>query len=1335
MTRTVYHRFFLPAILLMNRMSFSKKFALLWFISLIAVCTALYGLYGNLNQTISRSRNELTGLSLIKPLAETIQLVQQHRGLSTGILGGIQELISARQSRESALDSSFARLDQQISDPRLFEQWKSLFAGWRRIQQDWSKWSREDNFVAHTQLIDAMLLFEASIADEFGLTSDPDLDAFYLIYTSGNDLLKVLEHLGQIRAYGTGILGSKQATEQQLSSMNTLITLLDYTLKPLKISMEKAGYYNPAVLPVLTTTYQNIEASSRDVINKVRVDILTRQFETSPERFFFSTTLAIDSGYAQLYQSILPTIEQLIQSRIKHIEQGLVVTIGMAMLMIVLVLYFMAAIYYATLINIKVLSETVGGFARGDLTDRVHLETQDELTLIGEHFNEMADELTELVKEQQQTTDRMQAIFDSAMDAMIQIDADGLVIGWNQQATSILGWQADEVRGKPLHELIIPERYRDVHCSGMQRFLSTGKPTVLNSRIELHALHRSGREFPVELAIAASYMNGRYEFNAFLRDISERKSKEARLRMLSTAVEQSFASVVITNADAEIEYVNPRFTEVTGYSAAEVMGKNPRVLQSGYTPKSIHQSLWSKLSDGMPWMGEFINRRKNGELYNEEAHISPVKTDNGETSHFVAVKLDVTERRQIEEKLHQAARVFSEAHEGISICDANGLFIDVNPTFCEITGYSRDEVIGKNPRILSSGKQSPEFYSEMWRAIISQGHWQGEVWNRRKNGEFYAERLTISVVRNDAGQIVNYIGLFSDITLTKQQQQSLELLAHYDPLTQLPNRTLFADRFNQAIARCKRDGSMLAICYLDLDGFKPVNDTHGHNVGDRLLIEVAERIRSVVREEDTVSRQGGDEFVLLLGNLHSMAQVDVTMNRLHQAIAQPFQVDEKAITIGASSGVVVYPNNNADPDTLLRYADQAMYQAKLAGKNCFHFFDAAEDQGTLDHLKDLKRLELAFERQEFCLYYQPKVNMNTGQVIGAEALIRWQHPEKGLLLPYKFLPVMAGSPLEIQLGQWVIAQALQQLAQWWSQGLHLQLSVNIAPLQLLQSNFISELDRMLAEYPDVPSHRLQLEILENSVIDDVSVIVNVLKQCRHVLGLSVALDDFGTGYSSLAYLRHLPVDTVKIDQAFVRDMLDDPNDYAIVDGVIGLSTAFMRDIIAEGVETAEHGLILLLLGCPMAQGFGIARSMAADLIPDWVRNYVADPSWRAVIQLTSTPQSVLVNSLLIVLHHWLRQMEQCLRSSPEQSLVWPIVRFEKSHSYLWLRRIREKGLFASQQIEHIEVEIRLLLEQSRYHKQQLANGNEAEAIAGIEVLRAQFNVVIDLLGQLLRSSD
>jgi diguanylate cyclase (GGDEF)-like protein len=454
------------------------------------------------------------------------------------------------------------------------------------------------------------------------------------------------------------------------------------------------------------------------------------------------------------------------------------------------------------------------------------------------------------------------------------------------------------------------------------------------------------------------------------------------------------------------------------------------------------------------------------------------------------------------------------------------------------------------------------------------------------------------------------VALAHDAAERNRYQHELEFLAHHDALTQLPNRILLADRLVLAIARMQRAQRLLAIVYLDLDDFKPVNDTLGHKAGDQLLVMVAQRLKEHIRADDTVCRLGGDEFVLLLSDLGSIDECTQTIERLTRTLGKPYTLDRKLIYISASIGLTIYPFDDADADTLMRHADQAMYVAKQSGRNRYHLFDAEHDRQIQIQRSNRARIETALLQKEFVLFYQPKVDMRSGQVIGAEALIRWQHPEEGLLPPSRFLPEIEDSDFAIPLGEWVIAATLTQLAHWQTMGLRLRISVNISPRHLQAPNFTERLAVLLKQYPHVPPASLELEVVESAALENVVHVAAVIDAC-HALGVSFALDDFGTGYSSLSYFKRLHVDALKIDQSFVRDLLTDAEDHAIVEGVISLTRTFKRQVIAEGVESAEIGLALLELGCSIAQGYGIAKPMPATELPEWIARWQPYPQWRS----------------------------------------------------------------------------------------------------------------------------
>ncbi len=561
------------------------------------------------------------------------------------------------------------------------------------------------------------------------------------------------------------------------------------------------------------------------------------------------------------------------------------------------------------------------------------------------------------------------------------------------------------------------------------------------------------------------------------------------------------------------------------------------------------------------------------------------------------------------ERLSLSATVFEHAHDAIFITDHTGRIIESNAAFSTITGYSREESFDQIARDLLAPPPDNNFFIDIWNTLKTNGAWQGEARLVTRDGVSFAAELDMFSVADEHGAVVHYVGVFSDVTHIVEQQKKLERMAYHDPLTQIPNRVLFSDRLQQALAHSERTNGIIAVCYLDLDGFKPVNDNLGHEAGDQLLIQLAHRLRGSMRVGDTIARFGGDEFAILLCDLQSPEECGQTMDRLLGLIASPYLINGESVTISASAGLTICPPDEAKPDLLLRHADQAMYQAKLGGKNVYHLYNPEQDRQTRARNEALDTIQAGLKNHEFRLYYQPKVNMRHGKIIGFEALIRWQHPELGLRGPMEFLPTVEDHDISIGIGEWVIEEALRQMQQWQKHGIYLPVSVNINARHLMQPDFTERLTELLAKYPNMPSSMLELEITESASLEDFTSVSTLISHCRSTLGVSFALDDFGAGYSSLTYLRRLPADMVKIDQSFVRDMLRDPEDLAIVAGVISLAREFNRKVIAEGVETAEHGVKLLAMNCELAQGYGIARPMPAAAVPDWVENYEPDATW------------------------------------------------------------------------------------------------------------------------------
>lgn len=691
---------------------------------------------------------------------------------------------------------------------------------------------------------------------------------------------------------------------------------------------------------------------------------------------------------------------------------------------------------------------------------------------------------------------------------------------------------------------------------------------------------------------------------------THRRLKESEFK-LSEILENVDAYIYLKDIHGKYMFANRPVRELFGVSMDEIVGKSDESFFDSKTVEQLQENDRQVLVEGKKLRAEEINRNiKDGKVSTYLTVKLPLYDRFGDIYALCGISTDITTRIEAEEKLHLAASVFIHAREGIVITDPHGTIIDVNAAFSAITGYSRDEVIGKNTRILSSGRQSKTFYADMWHSLINQNYWFGEVWNRRKDGEVYAEMLTISAVHDAHGIVQQYVALFTDVTQIKEHESRLEHIAHYDVLTNMPNRVLFANYLQEAMALSKRHGQPLAVVFLDIDGFKAINDTYGHEVGDTLLITVSANMKKVLREGDILSRFGGDEFVAVMMDQNDIVSSYTILDRLLEAASEPIYVNDRKLQVSASIGVTFYPQSeDVDADQLLRQADQAMYQAKLSGKNQYHFFDAELDQSIRGQHEKIKHIQKALENNEFVLYYQPKVNMRTGKVIGLEALIRWQHPQQGLLPPVQFLPIIENHLLEIAVGEWVINTALTQIGLWNTAGIDIKVSVNISANQLQEENFVQRLHQIVLEHPNIAPFSLEIELLETSALEDVARTAKIIEACKDI-GVSFALDDFGTGYSSLTYLKQLPISLIKIDQSFVRDMLVDSNDLNILEGVISLAKAFHRQVIAEGVETVEHGTMLLELGCELAQGYAIAPPMPAHELGNWLSSWQTFPEWK-----------------------------------------------------------------------------------------------------------------------------
>lgn len=570
-------------------------------------------------------------------------------------------------------------------------------------------------------------------------------------------------------------------------------------------------------------------------------------------------------------------------------------------------------------------------------------------------------------------------------------------------------------------------------------------------------------------------------------------------------------------------------------------------------------------------------------------------------AHLIGILL---ERQAQDTQLRLAARLFETSEEGIVITDAHNRIQAVNPAFSRTTGYAAEECLGRRPSMLSSGRHDKAFYQRLWGELMRNGHWQGEIWNRRKNGEIYPEWLVLSAIRDPAGQITQHVGIFSDLTEYHASQNRIRFLATHDVLTELPNRMLLEERCGQVVAWARKAGHRVALLFVDVDNLKLVNDSLGHAAGDTLLQSVAQRLRHCVGEKDLVCRQGGDEFIVLLDELPNLEAATSVAQRINDRLGAPYHTDSGELVTSVSIGIAMYPDDGDDFNALLRKADAAMYQAKEAGRNTFRSHHPEADPDALDELVIRNGLRPALTRDEFALHYQPILSLATGALLGAEALLRWRHPTLGDIPPDRFIRVAELSGHIVSIGEWVLHEACRTAATW--PGHELSVAVNLSPLQFRHGSLEGCIAAAL-EASGLDGRRLELEITESTLMGDTTLLIEQLARLK-ALGLRLAVDDFGTGYSCLAYLRRLPVDKLKIDRAFVGDMSEDADDASIVRAIIQMAEGLGVRTTAEGVESAHQHAMLEALGCAEGQGYFYARPMPAEVFAGWAADNMARPA-------------------------------------------------------------------------------------------------------------------------------
>ncbi|MBI5660101.1 MAG: EAL domain-containing protein [Nitrosomonadales bacterium] len=784
----------------------------------------------------------------------------------------------------------------------------------------------------------------------------------------------------------------------------------------------------------------------------------------------------------------------------------------------------------------------------------------------------------------EESRDRYVDLYDFAPVGYLTLTREGRIAEANLTVAALLGMERNKLLHRRFAHFVAPEdgdlwhRYfvrmmqhderRDCGLS-----LKLGDGSAFHAQLDCLRLERNSGDMVVRIA---------------LTDITARKLAEERLKnseeRYRRIVQTSMDGFAIMDSGGRFLDANAAYCRMIGYTRDELLNMRIPDVEAKENPEETARHIREIMEKGYARF-ETLHRRKDGQVL--EIEVSNVFQPDESGGRFFAFLRDITERKRAEEELRIAAIAF-ESNEGITVTDASSVIVRVNRAFTRLTGYSAEEVVGRTPAMLQSGRHDSAFYQQMWATLKQNGFWQGEIWNRRKNGKIYAEWLTVSAVLDSDGRITHYVGAFSDITQNSEAEAEIHRLAYYDPLTRLPNRRMLQERLGHVLATTARSGQNGAILFLDLDNFKTLNDTRGHDVGDMLLVETAQRLKANVREMDTVARLGGDEFVVILEDLGADAkaaavQVELVGEKLRAILAQPYSLDGREFYCTASIGVSLFGEHGATVEELLKHADLAMYHSKTEGRNTLHFFDPAM-QAALDRRSALEEeLRQALARDELQLYYQPQVD-GAHRIIGAEALLRWARPGRGLVPPGEFIPLAEETGLILPIGHWVLRTACAQIRKWEGdpRTRYLQLAVNVSARQFRQPDFVAQVRQALGETGADPAH-LKIELTESLVLDDVAGTIRKIIMLK-LEGVGFSMDDFGTGYSSLTYLKQLPLDQLKIDRSFIRNLSSDPNDAAIVQAIITMGQTFGLHVIAEGVETEAQRDFLGLHGCHAFQG-------------------------------------------------------------------------------------------------------------------------------------------------------
>ena len=809
------------------------------------------------------------------------------------------------------------------------------------------------------------------------------------------------------------------------------------------------------------------------------------------------------------------------------------------------------------------------------------------------------EELTRAQFAAEQALERYRTLFTSLPLAGVVLDRYGVIIDANSQATHLFGFNEKSKLLKHSFYRLIDEEDRG-RVLNVLRLDDNGVTTVLQ---DMKVRNRDNNFTIMDghlIHLPLDYHLDNYTI-LLLVDRSVESALENNRVLYQSMLDNSPSIMTAFDKDGYCLLANAAMLKFINRSPEHILGRKREFWQNAIDAKQSTEKDFAVMSTGNATLEEQVFSNENNSKDYYLCNRFPLRNKEGDVFAVGVVKTNITTIREIEVRLQLATQIFSQGSEGIVITDQDNCIISTNKAFERITGYKEAEVLGKNPSILSSGKQSGVFYKEMWHTLSAKNEWEGELYNRRKNGEIYPQHLSISRVLDERENLIYYIAVFNDVTHKKQIEQEIHQLAFYDALTNTPNRHLLRDRLTQAIGSAIRENKHFCLMFLDLDHFKEVNDTLGHAAGDELLVEVSRRLESQTRDKDTVCRFGGDEFVLLLSEINrddAANKADAVLTE----ILKPYFIHGKVLNVSTSLGIAIYPEDGSNYSVLLKNADTAMYQAKENGRNSFRFFQQEMQDSSVKRMAIEAGLRNAIEKEEFWLAYQPQICLITKKLVGVEVLLRWKNLEMDNPMPDEFIPIAEATGLIVPIGEWVLKEALKQAKLWLDAGLEpFTIAVNISARQFWNDDFAKVVRCALFE-SGIPAHILELELTERLVMHKPEAVIDIMNELK-LLGVKISVDDFGTGYSSLNYLKRLPVDKLKIDQSFIRDIEIDNDDEIIVLSIVQLAKALHKETIAEGVETLEQEAFLLNIGCNTSQGFLHGRPMSVEFFEKWLQNF------------------------------------------------------------------------------------------------------------------------------------